>query len=90
MNHALDGSILKLDIQGAFFLTFLSKIAAVPKQSYKAWVRNCILAIYSACSTNVLIDSNSSKVFLQYAKIEQVKERITSIVSKALQLCDLY
>ena len=76
MNRALEGRILKLDIQGAFYLTFLSKIAAVPKQSYKAWVRNCILATYSPISTSISIDSNSSKVFLQYAKIEQVKERI--------------
>ena len=74
MNRTLDGSILKL--YGAFFLTFLSKIAVVPKQSYKAWVRNCILGTYSACSTNILIDSNSSKIFLQYAKTEQVKESI--------------
>ena len=28
MNRVLEGSILKLDIQGAFFLTFLSKIEA--------------------------------------------------------------
>ena len=76
MNCTLDGSILKLYIQGAFFLTFLSKIAVVPKQCYKAWVRNCILETYSACSTNILIDSNSSKFFLQYAKTEQVKESI--------------
>ena len=31
MNRALQGSILKVDIQGAFYLTFLSKIAAVPR-----------------------------------------------------------
>ena len=76
MNRALDRSILKLDIQRTFFLTFLSKIASVPKQSYKAWVRNCIPATYSACSTNIFIESNSSQVFLQYAKIEKVKKRI--------------
>ena len=76
MNRALDRSILKLDIQGTFFLTFLSKIPSVPKQSYKAWVRNCIPATYSACSTNILLDLNSTEVLLQYAKIEQVKERI--------------
>ena len=31
MNGALEGRILKLDIQGAFYLTFLSKIAAVSR-----------------------------------------------------------
>ena len=31
VNRALEGSILKVDIQGAFYLTFLSKIAAVPR-----------------------------------------------------------
>ena len=33
MNRALEGSILKLDLQGAFFLTFLSKIVgSLPAQ----------------------------------------------------------
>ena len=31
VNRALEGRILKLDIQGTFYLTFLSKIAAVPR-----------------------------------------------------------
>ena len=31
MNGDLEGLILKLDIQGAFYLTFLSKIAAVSR-----------------------------------------------------------
>ena len=33
MNRALEGSIVKLDIQGAFFLTFLSEIVgSLPAQ----------------------------------------------------------
>ena len=33
MKRALDGSILKLDLQGAFFLTFLTKIVgSLPAQ----------------------------------------------------------
>ena len=32
VNRALEGSVLKLDIECAFFLTFLSKIVATIKQ----------------------------------------------------------
>ena len=37
MNRALEGSILKLDIQGAFFLTFLSKIVATFVTSFQTF-----------------------------------------------------
>lgn len=39
-----------------------------------AWVLNCILATSGACSTKVLLDS--LRVFFEYAKIEQMEERL--------------
>ena len=39
-----------------------------------AWVLNCILATSGACSTKVLLDS--LWVFFEYAKIEQMEERL--------------
>ena len=40
---------------------------------YYAWVQNCIPKTCIACSTKTFLDSRG--VFLQYAKIEQVKQK---------------
>ena len=40
---------------------------------YYAWVQNCIRKTCIACSTKTFLDLR--RVFLQYAKIEQVKQK---------------
>ena len=48
----------------------------VPGHDFKVWVRNCIQAPSSACSTKILLDSR--RVSLEYTKIEHV-DKVTKI-----------
>ena len=59
MNRALEGSILKLDIQRAFFLTFLSKIVV--------WCLKCDY-LYFVATKNGLNNSFDLKSTYEYLK----------------------
>ena len=59
VNRALEGSILKLDIQRAFFLTFLSKIWIV------VW---CLKCVYFVATKNGLNNSFDLKSAYEYLK----------------------
>ena len=48
----------------------------VPGHGFKVWVRNCIQAPSSACSTKILLDSR--RVSLEYTKIEHV-DKVTKL-----------
>lgn len=56
------------------FIIELMAIAHRSNRTTYAWVLNCILATSGACSTKVLLDP--LKAFFEYAKIEQMEERL--------------
>ena len=66
----------------------LNWVRCTKRMAIRLRVRNCILATCGTCSTKILL--NSCRVFVEYAKFEQAKERICQQGVLCLALANIH